>query len=849
MHHNLSLTTTYSKSAFALRCLVWSALILAFVAPLTLRAQQSVGTLSGVYQPKEQSSVRLRVEVREIMTGSIVEASTIDGSGHFIFRNLPFATYEVRVMKGDSELASARTTINSSVPVILTLESFKVYQGSEVTVETSLLESGRTSPHTFLSAEQIRALPTTAAGKGMEAVLYNTPGTVPDEDGRMHMRGEDAQLQYVIDGIPVTGNQTRVYAPLFNAGLMESVDIMRGGLNAEYGVATSAIVAVTTKSGFDAPIFARASYMLGSFNNQERAVDVGGNINGVAAIYLAYSNSISDRYLDPVSSFDPFHTHGEANHLFGKLNFLLGDKADLVILGSVNNTNYDAPSKVGSLQDQHQELRDYMGGLRLNMQLSDQSQLSVLGYTKQSKAAITSSGLSSIASPADSILALKNERFFIGGRRNDRATGGQIEYSLKSDWLNIPNDFKIGVGGESYPLEEYLTFAITNPAVSDSTPPGDPRYVPYDITKPGGHPFLVDTAATGKRFDAYVQDVMHFENWTVSAGVRFDMFDLFENETGISPRLGIAFAASRDLLLRVSYNRIVMQAPLENILVSSSSQAFALTSPDQGTTPTHLQAERAHVIELGGAYQLNDYLSLDLAGYSKFIDNYLVKVELGNSGVIFPVNLKQGMVFGGELQVRLRNWNNFDGYLAFSTCSAKGVKPTDGSSPFASGLILGEEGDAYNHPFAGEDQFQTEHNQLLTASFNLRYTHSSGFFAVLGGRFDSGLPFDLTDSTGKGPDEAGARAELLRRGYSTEVIDMLNLASDLPGSPDKSVAAHATFDLSLGFRFTKLGLPLTIGATVSNVFDTKYLYKFESTFSGTHYGQPRMFAVQASLEY
>ena len=82
------------------------------------------------------------------------------------------------------------------------------------------------------------------------------------------MRGEDAQLQYVVDGIPITGNLTRVYSSLFNAALIKSVDIQTGGLTAEYGVATSGIVAVTTKSGFDRPFFVHAGGLAGSFNNR-----------------------------------------------------------------------------------------------------------------------------------------------------------------------------------------------------------------------------------------------------------------------------------------------------------------------------------------------------------------------------------------------------------------------------------------------------------------------------------------------------------------------------------------------------------------------------------------------------
>jgi len=36
---------------------------------------------------------------------------------------------------------------------------------------------------------------------------------------------------------------------------------------------------------------------------------------------------------------------------------------------------------------------------------------------------------------------------------------------------------------------------------------------------------------------------------------------------------------------------------------------------------------------------------------------------------------------------------------------------------------------------------------------------------------------------------------------------------------------------------------------VLNVFDTLYLYKFESTFGGTHFGIPRTVSARLDLNY
>jgi outer membrane receptor protein involved in Fe transport len=821
-----------------------------------VKAQHSVGTIQGhVALVSAEDADDLSIKVEEVTTEATIESAEIDSSGNFVVRNLPFATYDLYLLRRGHSVVARRVVVSSAIPVNVIIDSIPSIQGAEVTITDTHIESTRPTVHTLYTAPVINRLPVTNPAKAIESILLWSPGVVPDEDGRLHMRGEDAMLQYVIDGIPIVLNQTRVYAPLLDANLIESADLLRGSLSPEYGVATSGVLNVTTKSGFDAPSFANASYSFGSFDNSSKSANYGGHFGQSFAYFIGYSNFSSSRYLDPISGFEPNHTNGSGSDYFGKLNAIISDNADLTVLGSYSKTNYDVPNGVNPdgtpdlLQDQSQDLSAYMIGARFNYSLTPSSVLSLLGYTNNQESEITSNGILEIRDSATLAIAKhSNEKYFIGGHRINTTTGGQLEYSLKTDWLNVPNQFKAGVGAEVYPLSEFLTFGVTDSSIaSPNVPGGDTRLAKYDLTR-GGTPFLVDTSATGKRYSAYLQDEITAGAWTINGGLRFDMYDMLEKESGISPRVNAIYRASDDLVLRASYNRMFMQAPIENILVSSSAAARALADTVQANIPTIVQSEKSHVVEIGAGYRLNNFVSLDLTGYGKLIDDFVVKVELGNSGVIFPANIRQGIVAGGDLEVLLRNWNNFTGRLSFSTTVSKGVVPDNGESAFAAGLVLGEEGQNYLNPWKGEDMFNTEHNQLLTAAFLLRYDLPIGVFGQISGRFDSGLPFDLVDPvTKQGLDPDASRAELKRRGYSDAVIDMLELTSEQPGSPDKSVAPHAVFDLSAGADLSRFGLPVKLTGIVLNVLDTKYLYKFESSFGGTHYGVPRSYLIKAEL--
>lgn len=817
------------------------------ISPDLASAQQSTGTIRGKLLTPNSS--RVTIELVEITSRTSLLNTRTDTGGVFSFYDVPFGAYIAQARQGEDTIATARVSLNSTVPVDVQLQSRTVAAGGEVVVMADAVQSPPALSHTFFPRATIEKMPSPGEARKIESILLNTPGTVPDEDGRMHMRGEDAQLQYVIDGIPVTANLTRVYAPLLNANIIKSVDVLRGGLNAEYGVATAGVLAITSQSGIGRQFTGRAYQTLGSFGLSEQGAVLGGGVSDNVGYFVAYNRLSSKRYLDPTSGFEPNHTDGNLSTIFGKIDLLLSDKVDAVLLGTYNDGLYLVPNALdSSLQDQRTDLLDYMFGARINWELGENSVLSGLGYARSNQASLRSGGLRAVTDSASRAKAIReNEKFFIGADREDQAHGGQLEYSTRTDWGENQHDIKVGAGFETFPLSEYFTFGVTNPALSDSSGGGDSRLLPYDLTR-GGTPFLVDQKKTGKRMSAYVQDeVLLSDLWSLGVGVRYDMFDLFEKESGISPRVQAVYKASDVLSLRGSYNRLFMQAPLENILVSSSDAARTLVGAEQGSTPTQVRSEKVNAFELGALWSPSSIIDVDFSAYGKLIEDFFVKVELGSSGIIFPVNLKEGMVLGGELQTRLHSWNNISGQLALATTFSVGLKPEDGSSPIAAGLILGEEGTNYNHPFAGEEFFPTEHNQLITASWLFNYDDGGGYFFTLGGRFDSGLPFDLVGSNGEAlPSEALSRAELKRRGYTDDVLDLLELApeGEMPNSPDRTVAPHVTFDLGVGLDLRKfLGLPLKLHGMVTNVLDTPYLYKFESSFGGTHFGQPRTFVL------
>ncbi len=812
--------------------------------------QVSLATLTGTAHlqgcAEGVQSSTVRIVLKELSSLRDLQEARPDSSGHFRLLAVPFATYSVEARDGDRVLADGRIVVDGTRPAPVELAC--ALELPEKSVRAAAPGPLAAAGHTFYTAEAIRALPVASREKASEAVLLQSADVVPDEDGRLHARGEDAQVRYVVDGIPLSGDPTRAYASLFSADIAKSIDVRTGGMPAQYA-AGSAVVAVTTFDGLDRPFSARASGGTAGFGMREAQVMGSGRVGPGTGLFLSASRSGSERYLDPVSGFDPRHDNGDGGHVFGKLSFIPGDDLQIQAVGAYDATGYQVPNIFSRTppQDQGQRLNGWLGALRMQTSLGSDATLAASVYTRALSAKLTSGGLDGLSDTADSLQALReNERFFVAAHRQDGYHGGQTELEWRPGGAEGKHRLRLGLAGEINPIEESLAFAVTDSTLAAGE--SDTRFVPYDITH-GGHALRASETRTGWAASAYLQDAFAMGKWSFLPGLRYDAFTLFETEHAISPRLAAAYSWNPDLDLRGSLDFMNARAPLENILLSSSQELRPLAGADQGNTPATVGMEKAIVLDLGAVWRKGSLLTVDADAYGKYIRDFLVKSELGATGLIFPVNLKEGMVAGGRVTVRLNEWRNLSASLSLGGCASLGLKPDDGSSPVAGGLLVGEEGHNYQHPFAGEDIFPTEHNQVATAVMNLRYRLPAGFATSLGGRFDSGLPFDLTGPDGSALNESQSRNELRRRGYSDDVLDLLSLEPEEPGSPDRAVAPHAIFDLGVEWRRSLGATTLEARFAVLNALDTPYLYKFESAFGSTHFGQMRTFGFWLAVEY
>jgi len=788
--------------------------------PLMAQAQISVATVFGTVKLLDPGDAdNLTFGLQDVTTSLLVEVDQPDSTGAFEFPEVPFGTYDLYLREQNRSVFVCRIALSSPVPVHIELDSIPGFENGPASPNGSLT---KLRSHTAVTAPILSQLPVENTAYALEEAERQSPGIVPSANAWMHLRGEAPPPEYIIDGIPVTSQETRLTMPIFEPSLIQSADLLRGDLDARYGA--NGILNINTKSGFDATTFGHAEYTIGTDGNSSQEIDLGGRGDNAFAYYASYGNYSTERYLDPLTGTTQNHSNGNGNDYFGKVNIMASKDLTISALGYYGSSTFQIPNEnTVTVQDRENSIIATMFGARIDYDVSSRSILSLTGYTRRQSQSYTSNGATGITDSATLFAAMQSENLFVASQSENFESGGELSFTSQTDWFGANNNFEVGAQLEVFPLQQYFTFALVHPSTIDSA---------FNLAN-GGKPFVVDTSVTGEHISAYLQDEIHAGHWMIAPGVRYDAYRLLNNQSGISPRLNIAYRVSDPLTLRASFNTVFRQAPLENVLISSSSAAAS----SMGTASTDVKAERSNNVGIGAHYAIDKYLSLDLSGYYKTVTNMLAEFDLDNSDIPLPANIKNGKIYGGELELELRNWNHFSGMLTVSSILSLGMVPSDGSSPYSSGFIQGGLAQSYAAEAIGNTTFRTNASEPLAASFYLKFQPVPEYFISLSGRYDSGLPFGEIQSN---PIAVGPELSPPSSGYE----NLLNLNSNYS---DLSVAHHGIVNFSAGYNLSHFGLPVMIAATVVNIFNTTYLTQFDPVAGGAHYGSPREFLVEGEL--
>ncbi len=231
------------KQLFRLVLLV----VLYIISPPSIAAEVS-GQIRGTVV--DDSGMEVPGVVVTVTSDNLIGERAIETAAEGTFRaaGLPPGEYTVEAVKPGFN--TWRTTdIGVVIGGVVTLEvSMSLAEAGEVLIVTAsapTVDIERTQTGLTMTAEMMQDIP---SNRDYQGVVGFAPGVVGSGNANMH-GGFDSSNQFYIDGVNTTDPITSTFSMNMNFDAIQEVQVITGGMDAEYGRALGGAVNIVTQSG------------------------------------------------------------------------------------------------------------------------------------------------------------------------------------------------------------------------------------------------------------------------------------------------------------------------------------------------------------------------------------------------------------------------------------------------------------------------------------------------------------------------------------------------------------------------------------------------------------------------
>jgi outer membrane receptor protein involved in Fe transport len=717
---------------------------------------------------------------------------TTDADGRFALTRVPFGVYLLTVEAdgyGPTRLTiDVRSALPRDVPVRLAL--LPLHEELTVTADLPLVDAQRTGTSFTVAAPQLQSHLSAVPGRMVLDLVDQQPGWLMEANGVLHPRGSEYQTLFVVDGIPMDENRSPAFAPDLQENAIQAMSVLTGNIPAEYGRKISGVVEVTTNRDIEEGFHGSVEAGTGSFGLASGGASVTRGWAGQAVTFTA-SAARTDRYLDP-PVVDNFTNDGSLAGALASYQLRPSDRDRLQFTWQHRRSDFGVPNEIvqetaGQRQDNSRS-DDALHGSWTRV-LGARSMLSTRGLLQHLSARLTSNA-------ASTPVIVDQKRWF---------TRGYFNASLATDLGR--HQLKFGGDLVVTPVREALAYEITDDAfVEEGT----------------AETFRFFDQQTSHEQSLYIQDTVRRGALTFSAGLRWDRYDLVVHENALSPRLGVAWAPTADLVFRASYDRVFQTPAVENLLLASSPDTDAVNA-ESARLP--VEPSHGHFFEGGVTAALGRVARLDVTAYRRTFLNFADDDVFLNTGVSFPVAFAAADINGLDAKLTLPTWRRTSGFVSYALLKGTADLPVVG------GLFIGDEA---LDELEATGTIPVTQDQRHSFRAQARYELTRRIWTAATVRYGSGLPVELEDD---------ADPEDLEEQYGGEILDQVDFEAG-------RVRPNLTLDLGVGAELWRgAARRLMLRAEFANITDRLNLINFAGIFSGTAIGGPRSASVRVAYEF
>jgi hypothetical protein len=661
-------------------CCLWSvAMTLSGIlihGPLAYAEEgQASATIMGTVQNQDLRRVAQAVIEVKDQAGSLVASGVSNAAGEFTLSVPTSGMYSVSAVQETYRSEYMVLTLGEEPPKPVTLTLSKTKEVSlEVVAPLPPINTKASSETYSLSRKEIDILPR-GNNNELHDVLLTIPGAAYGSLKQVHIRQDHANLQLRIDGVPIPDTISSTFSDVISPRAWERADIVLGGMEANVGNKTAALIDITTKSGTK-PGFGSVQMFGGSNKTINPSFEYGGTIGEKFRYYFLNSHTATNRGIEPPTvGHSIFHGQSERNQTMFRGDYQYDNNNNITLLFLNSIAKYQIPTSPGQtvnqdirvllpggftpvpseMIDENQKENNQYGHLVWRHDINTRNFFSLAGYFRHTRATFRTDPLNVLAYVPD-----VEEPFSAGSQDRIGYSGGvRMDYTyVHSKEHLIKAGFQID---RTQAINKTRLFTFQD---IGGLPVGG-------VINAGG-----DNRLVGWRQEFWIQDQWTpNEHWTFNIGLRADTVQYIRDEGQISPRVGVTYRYNPAHAFHAFYGRMFTPPNLERVAFTSLNTEGTKANPED-TTNNQPRAERAHYFQIGSVHALTDWATLQLTGYYK-LANYLSDAhQLGTTPLLNYIAFERGWTRGADAALKVWFMENLTGRanIAWGQCKGYGLQ-------------------------------------------------------------------------------------------------------------------------------------------------------------------------------
>ena len=532
-------------------------------------------------------------------------------------------------------------------------------------------------------------------------LLLQAPGVAQDSFGQLHVRNEHANTQFRINGVQLPEG-INVFGQVLQTRLADSVALITGSLPAQYGLRTSGVIDIQTKTGTLAP-GGNVTLYGGQQGTFQPSFEAGGRVGQVDYYFTGQYLANAEGIENPAPTFNAIHDNSYQPKGFGYISGIIDPTSRLTAIFGVTRSEFQIPQVAGQMPalgltvngttnfpsaaiNENQRQINNFGILAWQKHVND-IDFQLAGFSRYS---------SLYFSPGDPTADILFNGIAQTAYRQSWASGVQGDGS----WRASP-DHTVRSG--FYIQRERSPFSTTSNVLP----------VDQNGVQTTDQPLSIfDSASkTGWIYSYYLQDEWKIiPSLTFNFGARYDQFAEFVSERQLSPRANLVWQPTEATAFHVGYSRYFTPPPFE-LIASPTIALFAnSTAAPAVTLDSVAKAERAHYFDVGATQIILPGLKAGVDAYYKIASDLLDEGQFGAPIIFTPFNYQKGWVKGVELTLsyEIENWSFYGNFAASQELGKNIISSQFNFSPD-------------DLAFISTNAIHTDHDQTYTSSAGIKY--------------------------------------------------------------------------------------------------------------------------------